>query len=164
MNPKTSYPTTPVDLWSAWNAWVGNLLAGNRMPLSGDVKQWIEAWGEVVGQVGLFNVNFANSANPSAERAIVSKYSYGRQLGRILDVLEPLVEANKSLTDPKELKEFENMVKEIRNRKAPRLSPVEVVDAVRAWRDHSPETYRQDLDILLAQLGELRTAVDRGAQ
>lgn len=37
-------------------------------------------------------VNENNSSDPSAEQAIVSKDSYGKQLGRISDALESLVE------------------------------------------------------------------------
>jgi hypothetical protein len=36
-------------------------------------------------------VNETNSTNPSAEREIVSKESYGRQLGRISDALDSLI-------------------------------------------------------------------------
>lgn len=103
MSAKCSPAVLPFDLRSAWDDWVRNLLAENRMPLSGDVKQWIKARGEVVGQVELFNDNIENSSDPATERAIVSKHSYGRQLGRILDVLEPLVRANASLINEGDL-------------------------------------------------------------
>jgi hypothetical protein len=33
-----------------------------------------------------------NSSSPETERAIVSKYSYGRQLGRVIDVIGDLIE------------------------------------------------------------------------
>ncbi|WEY39181.1 hypothetical protein [Paraburkholderia sp. SUR17] len=36
-------------------------------------------------------VNQTNSSNPAAERAIVSKESYGKQLGRISDALNSLI-------------------------------------------------------------------------
>ncbi|CAB3753508.1 hypothetical protein [Paraburkholderia solisilvae] len=36
-------------------------------------------------------VNESNSSNPVAERAIVSKESYGKQLGRISDALDSLI-------------------------------------------------------------------------
>lgn len=63
-------------------------------PLSGAVTQLIEVWAQTVAQIGLFNINMANSANPGAERAILTEFSYGRQLGRILDVLTPIVKAH----------------------------------------------------------------------
>ena len=38
------------------------------------------------------NVTEENSASPGTEQAIVAKYSYGRQLGRIVDVLGELID------------------------------------------------------------------------
>ena len=43
------------------------------------------------------NVNAFNSSAPQTEAEVVSKHSYGRQLGRISDALEVLVQAR----DPK---------------------------------------------------------------
>jgi hypothetical protein len=87
---------TLADLGDAWLAWQIALLQGNRWPLSGDVTQWIKTWGEIVGQVGLVNYNIAGSSDPMAEKRIGSEYSYGRQLGRILDVLVPVVKAHEA--------------------------------------------------------------------
>jgi len=94
-------------------------MINNQMPFSGNVHQWIEAWGQAVGQIGLFNVNMWNSRNPATERAISTKYSYGRQLGRILDVLTPLVAENgerlceQEMLKREDLNEFRDMVKGI---------------------------------------------------
>ena len=41
---------------------------------------------------GSVNVTEENSSSPGTEREIVSQYSYGRQLGRIIDVLSELIE------------------------------------------------------------------------
>jgi hypothetical protein len=38
------------------------------------------------------NVNEENSSSPETERDILVKYSYGRQLGRIIDVVSELIE------------------------------------------------------------------------
>src|SRR5215471_1884835 len=38
------------------------------------------------------NVTEENSRSPETEREIVAKYSYGRQLGRVIDVLGDLIE------------------------------------------------------------------------
>lgn len=78
MSSKSLPAELPLDLWSGWDDWVRNLLAKKRIPLSGDASQWIKAWGEVVGQVGLVNVNIVNSSDLATQRAIVSKRSYGR--------------------------------------------------------------------------------------
>lgn len=40
----------------------------------------------------LISVNETNSASPDTERAIVAKASYGRQIGRLLDAVEELIE------------------------------------------------------------------------
>lgn len=39
------------------------------------------------------NVTEENSSSPETERDIVSRYSYGRQLGRVIDVLGDLIES-----------------------------------------------------------------------
>jgi hypothetical protein len=41
---------------------------------------------------GSVNVTEENSSSPETEREIVSQYSYGRQIGRIIDVLSDLIE------------------------------------------------------------------------
>ena len=69
---------------------------GFHWPLSGDVTQ---AWATMVrtwGQWGLININVGGSgtADPVLERRIVDEVaSYGRQLGRISEALEALIEA-----------------------------------------------------------------------
>ena len=82
--------TRLADIWFE-NA--GKCLGNNRLPLSGDVLQWISTMGVMFGQFGLINMNLMGSRNPLLERLIGSRYSYGSQLGRMLEILEPLVEA-----------------------------------------------------------------------
>ena len=86
---------TLADLGDAWLAWQIALLKGNRWPLSGDVTQWIRTWGEIVGQVGLVNYNITGSSDPQTEQRIGRDYSYGRQLGRIVEVLKPYLDKHK---------------------------------------------------------------------
>jgi hypothetical protein len=44
------------------------------------------------GQIGLFNINFGQTAAPETELAVLEEVgSYGKQLGRIGDVLELLM-------------------------------------------------------------------------
>src|SRR5690242_18147257 len=88
--PSPLAPQTYLDLYGSWLQSLGRSFEVNQ-PLSGDVTQWIRAWGEAVGQVGLFNLNIAGSNDPQAERRIGSHYSYGRQLGRLTEVLAPFV-------------------------------------------------------------------------
>jgi hypothetical protein len=63
-----------------------------RLPLSGNVTQTINPWtwmfAPVGSQVGLINVDVGSSADPEMEQAMLKDVgSYGRQLGRIGDVL-----------------------------------------------------------------------------
>ncbi len=67
------------------------------MPLSGNVTQAINPWNWVFnptgGQYGLVNINLGKSADPELEQRILDEVgSYGRQLGRIGEVLEVLLE------------------------------------------------------------------------
>lgn len=116
------YPQWVTEIGQAWVKGATDLLAHNKLPLSGDVSQWISAWGEAVGQIGLFNINTVNSSDPRMERDIGINYSYGRQLGRILDVLTPMVasyeqSADAGKMDPQKLKEFKDMVAHIQRLK-----------------------------------------------
>lgn len=104
-------------LTQAWVEGACTALRANRWPLSGNVSECISAWGEAVGQFGFLNVNLAGARDPLLERTITQSYSYGRQLGRMLDVLAPLVEANEALiekkTGPGAVAAFKAMVEEI---------------------------------------------------
>jgi hypothetical protein len=68
-----------------------------KLPLSGDVTQTINPWNWVFqpegGQFGLINVNLGMSANPQLEQRILDDVgSYGRQLGRIGEALDVLLD------------------------------------------------------------------------
>ena len=65
-------------------------------PLSGDVTQAWATWTRMMGQWGLININVGGHGTsvPALERRIVDEVaSYGRQLGRISEALEALIEA-----------------------------------------------------------------------
>jgi hypothetical protein len=67
-----------------------------KLPLSGNVSQLISpwtAWFSAFGsQIGLVNVNLGQSSAPEVEREILSEVgSYGKQLGRVGDVLTVLL-------------------------------------------------------------------------
>lgn len=65
-----------------------------RLPLSGDVSQTLDplTWTSSGGQIGFFNIDLGSSADPQAERQIIAEVgSYGRQIGRIGDVLAILL-------------------------------------------------------------------------
>lgn len=68
-----------------------------KLPLSGDVIQAINPWNWVFqpqgGQYGLVNINLGKSANPALEQRILDEVgSYGRQLGRMGEALEVLLD------------------------------------------------------------------------
>jgi hypothetical protein len=151
-------PQPYVALQAAWIKWAERLMEENRWPLSGNVDQWIRTWGEVVGQVGVFNVNVAGSGNPQLEKRIGSQFSYGRQLGRILDVLKPLVQANqdtlRATAGEKALREFLEMVDTI---EAMKQRPVgDIVDEVSLWQKSAD--FDQKLRELIDRLQALGTA------
>jgi hypothetical protein len=78
-----------------------------KLPLSGDVIQAINPWNWVFqpqGQFGVVNINLGKSADPQLEQRILDDVgSYGRQLGRIGDALEVLLNHVKlERLDPKE--------------------------------------------------------------
>lgn len=67
------------------------------LPWSGDVTQAINPWTwslqALGGQVGLVNINLGQSANPALEQRILDDVgSYGRQIGRIGEVLDVLLD------------------------------------------------------------------------
>jgi hypothetical protein len=146
-------------LQEAWLEGTKSLLKNNQLPLSGNVDQWIRTWGEAVSQIGFFNVNVAGSGNPRLEKTISSEYSYGRQLGRVLDVLAPLVAANEGAlrkeAGDKAVEDFQDMVRDIRQLKS--RSVTDIVDEVKQWQTSS--TFQEDLATLLLQLAALSTAV-----
>ena len=68
-----------------------------EMPLSGNVTQSINPWTAMFSPIGnqtsLLTVNLGNSSNPPVEAQVLSDVaSYGKQLGRIGDVLLVLLE------------------------------------------------------------------------
>jgi hypothetical protein len=150
------------EFWTAWDAWLRRLAFADHLPFSGDVEQWIKTWGEAVSQIGFYNVNIGNSRSPATENAITSRYSYGRQLGRIMDVLTPLVEKDAAMLAPKLLDDYREMVSEIESLKRRKgTTPSEIVNVVKRWPKQSPQTYRDDLNELLAQLQALKATFDR---
>lgn len=65
-----------------------------------------------------FNVNAFNSSAPQTEAEIVQKHSYGRQLGRITEVLEVLVQAHDPARKERRFADFREMVDQIDTIKA----------------------------------------------
>ena len=57
------------------------------------LNQAINPWSWSFGQVGLFNINLGNAGDPAVETRILDEVgTYGRQLGRIGDALQVLLD------------------------------------------------------------------------
>jgi hypothetical protein len=90
-----------------------------QMPLSGNVTQTINPWTSLFSGNSLFTVNMGNSSNPPVEAQVLSDVaSYGKQLGRIGDVLLVLLahfRPERPLTDPEEkaIRDLRRMLEEI---------------------------------------------------
>ena len=144
-------------LTQAWLLCHERLLGQVNLPLSGDVTQWIRTCAEAVGQVGLLNLNVSGTSDPQTERRIGAQVSYGRQLGKIMDVLTPLVQqpSAQALFTTDEARDhydgFLKMVEQIEGLK--RKSAEAVIADVKRWQG-SP-TRREDIAALRAALDAL---------
>ena len=160
--PSPLDPQTYLDLYAAWLQSLGRTFEV-KQPLSGDVTQWIRAWGEAVGQVGLFNFNVAGSSDPQAERRIGSRYSYGRQLGRLTEVLAPYIRANEArfrqAAGDQAVTDFLKMESEISRLK--QASVEDIVTKVRQWQD-DPDFERKLGDLLALLQGLKKSARSNG--
>lgn len=99
-------------------------MADLRFPLSGNVNQTINPWTWYFpftgNQVGLFNITLGNAGNAEVEKKILDNVgTYGRQLGRMGDVLSILLKLHEdqlSSLPEKELdmiEEFKDQLKHI---------------------------------------------------
>ena len=95
-----------------------------KYPLSGDINQTINPWTWVFKttgqQIGLFNlsVDLGHSTNPEVEKSVVSAVGYGKQLGRIEDVLDLLIKrlpknVDLSPSEQNALEDYRSMRREI---------------------------------------------------
>ena len=79
--------STDDDKGLAWLLWPWRLAASGLAPQT--LTQPINpgwSFGNVI------NVTSSNSSSPDTEREIVSRHSYGRQIGRMMDAIELLLE------------------------------------------------------------------------
>jgi hypothetical protein len=139
----------PLHVMNAWSTFVRLAPPALTQPI-------LPGW--TVGNV--YNVTENNSAAPQTEQEIVSRHSYGRQLGRMSDALSVLVdrtlqEGNLSDADAKRLGDFAELVRridEIKSREA--MKRVEQVAAELArLRETNPVLHRRAADVLKQALG-----------
>jgi hypothetical protein len=148
--------TDPAALWREW--WRG--WTTTAAPLSGNVTQSIDAavLRTVGDQVGFININNGGAGDPDLERRIIEQAaSYGRQLGRILDVLDVLLRHvpldSLPADDVKAVEQFTALRSDIEaiKRRAAADRIEELVAEVRALRA-DPEANREALDRVRAAL------------
>ena len=65
----------------------------------------------------LFTVNETNSSDPATEQRVVAGNSYGRQIGRMMDVLDELVKANPTVAKSDAGIAFETLRKDVQTAK-----------------------------------------------
>jgi hypothetical protein len=144
-----SDPFPPTDLWRAWLSMVKDMNIAIYEPLSGPVTQLIRVWGQIFSQIGFLNIHMGNSANPETEKEILTEFSYGRQLGRILDVLTPIVEEYKyspffeDKKSAQDLKEYLYMANKIKIAKEGHTIAT-LVDAVIDVHQNYPDLLSQE--------------------
>lgn len=92
-------------------------------PLGGDVGQAWSWWlNQSLRQVGLINIEQTVSSDPDLERRIITDVAgYGKQLGRMMEVLSAVIEHSKDMpftTDEKQaVADFKSMAEEIATEK-----------------------------------------------
>ena len=91
-----------------------------KLPLSGNVTQTINPWtlffNPVGSQLGLVNINLGNSSNPEIEEQVLSDVaSYGKQLGRIEDVLAVHFRPERALTsaEDKAIRDLKRLMEDV---------------------------------------------------
>ena len=132
-------------------------MAGFLFPFSGDVTQAINPWElwirSMSSQMGFINIRNVKAGDPEIEREVVETVaSYGRQLGRINDVLDVLVDHlepdSLSGNDRAAIADFRDMIEDIDRVKNRANSPEsllgaldDVLDRIRDLEAEDPETY-----------------------
>jgi hypothetical protein len=134
-------------LWP-WNWWSGLSAAPQRL-----TQPILPGW--TVAPV--VNITGVNSSAPQTEAEVVQRHSYGRQLGRISDALQALIdEREKTAPDDRRLTAFTEMKNEIDGIKLEAAAAR--VDRLRAdladLRSQRPDEYRRLRDALRDVLDE----------
>lgn len=100
------------------------------------------------------NVTEENSSSPETEREIVAKYSYGRQLGRVIDVLGDLIEKwPGGAPDDPSVQRFSELRDDIEGIKAERI--VRAISDLAEMKESNPGEYER----LAPRLQEILKAV-----
>jgi hypothetical protein len=132
-----------------------------KLPLSGDVTMPWSWMRNSMGQFGYININQKVSSNPALERDIVEGVAgYGKQLGRIMDVIDILVTrlpAEVKKEHKPALDDYREMARDIAVVKAGHLAPTQesldrLIAGIRFLKEHDEAAYRTIVDKLRAEL------------
>ena len=96
----------------------------------------------------LFTVNENNSSDPATEQRVVAGNSYGRQIGRMMDVVEELVKRDPAVAETKAGKAFEELRKDVQaakdDAKTDRLK--KLMDDLKALKTDDPKAFKALID------------------
>ena len=136
-----------------------------QFPFSGDVTQAINPWTwwlRLMSQVGFININLTKSSDPEMERRITENVAgYGKQLGRVIEVLDALL-VNSATTgwsadQKKTLLDFFEMAKEIAAVKGDYIAPTKVnverfLEGIRQLKETDEKEYGEVVERLRKEL------------
>ena len=96
----------------------------------------------------LFTVNENNSSDPATEQRVLAGNSYGRQIGRMMDVVEELVKANPAVAGSEAGVAFEKLRESVQaakdDAKTDRLK--KLMDDLRALKADDPKAFKDLID------------------
>jgi hypothetical protein len=98
--------------WWAW-AMPWSAAVSGRAPWFGVAPQMLTQPINPGWSFGNITVNGVNSSAPDVERDIVSRHSYGRQIGRLMDAVAALADSLPKTADDERIKEFRELAVEI---------------------------------------------------
>jgi len=96
----------------------------------------------------LFTVNENNSSDPATEQRVLAGNSYGRQIGRMMDVLDLLVKANEAVAESTAGKAFEDLREKVQaakdDAKTDRLK--KLMDDLKALKEDDSKAFKALID------------------
>lgn len=96
--PRWSWPWSALSGWPAWPA----------LAPQSNTQDINSGW-----SFGNFTVNSFNSSAPDVERAVVSRHSYGRQIGRLMDAVAALADALPKTAGDERIVEFRALAQKV---------------------------------------------------
>ena len=136
-----------------------------KFPLSGDVTQAINPWTwwlRMMSQIGFININMTKSSDPQMERQIIENVAgYGKQLGRIIEALDAMVDHTDSTgwsaEQKKALNEFTDIAREVAAVKGNFIAPTKVnidrfLEGIRQLKKEDEQEYGKLLERLRTEL------------